>query len=520
PMDYRIVFAPILMMLMVFVWLVGGLLAVSEARGQARSGGRFSPLVAGPLYALTVAAVFFVYGLIQANRLTASGLSGLDIFRHVANHIAVFDLFLMLTILALAAAIALVDPRPWPARAFGRSPALSLAGGTVLAVAAAIVIINVNIQTVQADTFYKQGLAYESAGQWEGASILYREAALLEPEEDYYYLFLGRALLQHATSAPARSTPVLPEDLSRVPTPQLLPLIERGLQVRSREDLYRAAHAALVAAYRLNPLNTDHSANLARLHQAWAFAALTDTVGARAALPRLRELSRTQAEAVNLGRLQRAVSYFRQAVSLSPQNAGLWNELALVQLILDDLDGAQASLDRSLALDSRFYLTYLYRGDLFDLRGDKQAALAAYRKAAELAPGNLNVLSTLGVFSAQNGDAQEAVAAFRRIVELETQALAAAEARLAQLDDLAAQAGGYSRLEPSAARTQASLQSKIASHKAQLHLSYRNLALVLRDAGLVKDALEAARQAAVYASEEDRPAIETLIADLERRLAP
>ncbi|MCX7707110.1 MAG: O-antigen ligase family protein, partial [Anaerolineae bacterium] len=67
PMDYRIVFAPILMMLMLFVWLVGGLLAVSEARGQARSGGRFSPLVAGLLYALTVAAVFFVYGLIQAN---------------------------------------------------------------------------------------------------------------------------------------------------------------------------------------------------------------------------------------------------------------------------------------------------------------------------------------------------------------------------------------------------------------------------------------------------------------------
>lgn len=518
--DYRIVSSPILLMLMLFLWLVGGLLAISEARRQAGFGARFSSPLAALLYALTVVAVFFSYGLIQANRLTASGLSGLAIFRHIANHIAVFDLFLLLTILALAVAIALAEPRPWPVRAFGRSPVLSLAGGTVLAVAAAAVIINVNIQTVQADTFYKQGLAYESAGQWEGASILYREAALLEPEEDYYYLFLGRSLLQLATTVPARGTPVLPEDLSRVPTSDLLLLIERGQQVRSREDLYRAAHAALVAARRLNPLNTDHSANLARLHQAWAFAALTDAAAGRAAVPRLRELSRAQTETVNVGRLQQAVSYFRQAVSLSPQNAGLWNELALVQLILDDLDGAQTSLDRSLALDSRFYRTYLYRGDLFDLRGDKQAALAAYRKAAELAPNDLNVLSTLGVFSAQNGDAQGAVAAFRRIIEIETRALAAAEARLAQLDALAAQAGGYGRLEPSAARTQASLQSTVAGHQAQLHLANRNLALVLREAGQIREALEAARQAAVYAGAEDQTAIETLIADLERRLRP
>lgn len=520
PQDYRMISSPVLLMLMLFVWLVGGLLGISEARRQALSGGRFSPPLAALLYALTVIPIFLVYGLIQANRLTASGLSGLAIFRHLANHIAVFDLVLLLIILGLAAAIAIAEPRPWPARAFGRRPALSLTGGAVLAAAAAAVIININIQTVQADTLYKQGLAYESAGQWEGATILYHAAALLEPEEDHYYLFLGRSLLQFATTIPARGTPVLPEDLSRVSTADLLPLIERGLQLRNREDLYRAAHAALVAARRLNPLNTDHSANLARLHRAWAFAALTDTAGRQAAVPRLRDLSPAQAQAINVGRLQQSVSYYHQAVSLSPQNAGLWNELALVQLILDDLDAAQASLDRSLALDSRFYLTYLYRGDLFDLRGDKQAALAAYRKAAELAPQELSVLSTLGVYSAQNGDAQGAVTAFRRIVEIETAALAAAEARLAQLNAQATQAGGYSRLEASAARTQASLQAQVAAHRAQLHIGYRNMALVLRDTGQINEALEAARQAAVYAAAEDKTTIETLIADLERRLRP
>ena len=34
----------------------------------------------------------------------------------------------------------------------------------------------------------------------------------------------------------------------------------------------RATYAALLAAQELNPLNTDHTANLARLFRAWAFS--------------------------------------------------------------------------------------------------------------------------------------------------------------------------------------------------------------------------------------------------------
>lgn len=518
--NYRVVSSPVLLMLMLFVWLVGGLLAIAGARLQAGPGRRGGSLTAALLYALTVVGIFLGFGLAQASRLTLAGLSGLDIFRHIAAHIVVFDLFLLLVIWGLALAIALSEPHQRPVQAFAQRPLLSLSGGALLAALAAAIIVNVNIQTVQADTLYKQGLAYESAGQWEGAAILYREAARLEPQEDFYYLFLGRSLLQLATSVPAKSTPVLPEDLSRIATADLLSLVERGLQTRNQEDLYRAAHAALVAAQRLNPLNTDHSANLARLQRAWAFAALADAAGGQAAIPRLRELSQAQAEAVNIGRLEQAVKYYQQALALSPQNAGLWNELAVVQLILDDLEGARASLERSLALDSRFYTTHLYRGDLFDLMGDKQAALAAYRRAAELAPKDLSVLSTLGVFSAQNGDTQGAVAAFQRIIEIETEALRVTENRLAQLNAAAAQAGGYSRLEPAAARMQASLQNQLTAHRAQVHLGYRNLALVLRDAGQINEALQAARQAAIYANAENQAVIETLIADLQKRLTP
>jgi tetratricopeptide (TPR) repeat protein len=64
-----------------------------------------------------------------------------------------------------------------------------------------LIILNINIRTVQADTYYKQGLAYESTGGWESAVTLYREAARLEPAEDFYYLFLGRALLSYANGS-------------------------------------------------------------------------------------------------------------------------------------------------------------------------------------------------------------------------------------------------------------------------------------------------------------------------------
>ncbi len=231
PSDYRIVSSPIMLVLMLFVWLVGGLLALGENRGR-----RFSAAPAALAYAGTVVGVFLIYGLVQAGRLNAEALSGLNVFRHLAGHIVVFDICLLLVVLGMAAVIAAAETRPWPARAFGRSPALSLGAGLVLTGLALGIIISTNIQTVQADSYYKQGLAYEAAGQWEGSVVLYREAALLEPQEDYYYLFLGRALLQLATTAPSGNA-VLPDDLSRIATDDLLPLVSRGVQSGSSEDL-------------------------------------------------------------------------------------------------------------------------------------------------------------------------------------------------------------------------------------------------------------------------------------------
>ncbi len=515
--DFQIVRSPMLLVLVLFTWLLGGMFAATEsARGDTVDRFRWGPALSA--YAGAVLIAFLVYGLLQARRLTLTGLSGLAALQHITNHIVIFDIVLFVALLALAALLAWADDRPQPARAFGAMPALTLGGGLVAAILALLIIINVNIQTVQADTYYKQGLGYEAAGQWEGAVILYREAAALEPQEDYYYLFLGRALLQLADSGVATATPILPESLDNVATADLLDKVEQGLRSRGREDFLRAAHAALVAARRLNPLNTDHSANLARLHRVWAFA--DATTAASASSSSLRELLLTRPDQVNTTRLDRSQLYYSQAISLSPQNAVLWNELATVQLIRNDLAGAQASLDRSLALDPRFYATYLLQGDLRDAFGDLAGALAAFRQAGELAPENISVQSAIGVFSAQTGDAAAALVAFQRIIAQETKALASAQLELTRLNAIASQAGGYSQLQPAAASRRATIEGQIATYQAQLHLAYRNTALVLRDASRFAEAVEAAQQALVFASESERLVIENLITDLKARLTP
>jgi tetratricopeptide (TPR) repeat protein len=229
----------------------------------------------------------------------------------------------------------------------------------------------------------------------------------------------------------------------------------------------------------------------------------------------LREIVRNQPDRVNLERLSQAQRYYEEAVSLSPQNAQLYNELATVQYIRGDFAEALATLNRSLELDPNFGQSYMLRGDALAASDDAEGALEAYRQAAKLAPRDLNIQSAIGVLSAQLGRTDEAVAMFQSIISADAASLADAETELARLDSEAGAAGGYDRL-PMAARERSDvLKARITELRSQLHLTHRNVALVHRDAGQIEQALLAAQEALRYASDAQRPAVESLIADLE-----
>jgi tetratricopeptide (TPR) repeat protein len=525
--TFEVISSPGLWLVLILTWLAGGWLALIEraplatggtskilvSRRSPTGGGRKPGLTEVVAYLAATLGVFLVYGLVQAWRMGAAGLEGLDVLRRVAAHVVFFDLCLLLLMVLLAAALRLADPAPRPAAWTQRQPVVVALAGLVLGALGLAIILRVNVRPIQADTYYKQGLAYEEAGSWEGAIVLYREAAGLQPSEDFYDLFLGRALLQLATMTQEGGSILLPEDVSNVPARELLSVVDQGIRSLSREDILRATNAILTAARRNNPLNTDHSANLGRLYRSWAFSsAISPDKAPDNQL--LRDLVQQSPDQVHLPRLEQARRYYEEAVALSPHNVQLLNELATVHYILGDNAGALATLDRSAAVDPRYGQTYLLRGDALSAAGDRGAALDAYRQAAEIAPNDLNIVSAIGVLSAQLGQTDAAVDAFNRIVAGDAGSLSAAEGELAGLDVQAAAAGGYEKLTSAARDRRAALQTQIAALQSQLHLTHRNLALVLRDAGRTAEALQAAQEALTFADETQRPAIESLIADL------
>lgn len=210
-----------------------------------------------------------------------------------------------------------------------------------------------NIKVIQADIAFKLAEPFNKESLWPVAIDIYNHAINLAPSEDYYYLFLGRAYLEHAKSM----------DNSE-----------------DRNQLIERAENDLKNAQRINPLNTDHTANLARLYSLWS--ALSDDT----------ELRQIKAEMSS--------DYFAKAVQLSPNNARLWNEWGLLYLNnFGDYQRAYECLLRSLELDPYYDWTYALLGEYYarssgqisEIEEKNQAienAIIHYKEAKTLAGEN------------------------------------------------------------------------------------------------------------------------------------
>ena len=216
-------------MLVFLTWVVGGVLALAEAyREHTWLTGEYHWGAMAAVYASAVLGTFFIYGLFEAGQTQIAGMQGLGVFDHIAHYLTLFDAILLLMGLGAGLALFLADGRPRPLRWLSNAPEWPIIGAIVLSIVGLIVIFTYNITPVQADMYYKQGQAYEDAGQWDGAIVLYQKAAQMEPREDYYFLFLGRALLEYASAA--KTGPAsLPTDISTIATPDLLSVAQDGV---------------------------------------------------------------------------------------------------------------------------------------------------------------------------------------------------------------------------------------------------------------------------------------------------
>ena len=349
---------------MLALFVVTGMVAlamlIAEAV-QAGTAGRETgawPAMAGQSLAI-MGGMGLLYGIIHATRL-GPGVN-------LAN--LTYEYYVAMGMAGLALAVILYRRLPRPASApHGWKIGAYLATFLVM-----LVVINaVNINVVRADVLYKQGLRYDQQGSWKGAAELYNEAIQMAPNQDFYYLFEGRALMEQAKQ-------------------------ETDAQVRAR--LLATAEASLQTARRLNPLNTDHTANLARLYRTWAEMSSDESA---------------RSEKLNL-----SLREYAQSVELSPNNAQLWDEWASVYMAIGDSTEALAKLQHSMDLDAKYTQTFLLLGDVHMARKEWTDAITAYEQLVSLEPKSVPAWSSIGYAYSQLGQLDKAIEANRTILQIE-----------------------------------------------------------------------------------------------------
>jgi tetratricopeptide (TPR) repeat protein len=318
-----------ILMLMFLTWAMGAALVHMEAAQTARPNW-----ISGLLGSMGVAFVVTLLAwLIQAGAATqfATPPTSIDDVVRLASVLTVYYGLMLVALLAWAVVLQWEAPLSARPRLNTAGPAwLGYIGLPIAALAGATTL---NLQVIQADIIYKTGVQYDDGGQSPIAIELFNRTLQLAPSQDFYYLFLGRAYLNASNTVAAEQ----------------------------RDQLFETAEAQLRKARGINPLNTDHSANLARLNRQWAL--LSSDAAQRTA------------------RAQAADSHYAEALRLSPNNVGLWNEWGLLAFqLLEDRARAEEKLERSVFLDDTFDQTYLYQGDLFAWQA-RRATDAAQQKA-------------------------------------------------------------------------------------------------------------------------------------------
>lgn len=381
--------------LFALTWLVGSALfllewrpsLVGRGKWKGESGSSILHLWGAALgaYVLVPAALLLLFLVTHNYQLGLQQTAGTleDILR-IANRVAgvLPHYYLCLLALLLAIGAALLKGERLLQLGWRRGNwwlYLLLILGTVALVYAT------NLRVIMADIIHKQGQSYDNKKQWAISILLYRRALQLAPHEDFYYLFLSRAFLEKAKDTP----PDQPEVVSELTMGDVLSMKPELMAQMSRSELLEAGRLVLGRAREINPLNTDHSTNLARFHRTWAEMASD---------PAQRE-----------EKLNQALAYYKQATSLSPHDVQLWNEWGLVCILKGDPEQALEKYQRSLSLDQKYEQTYLLLGALYMDQGEWDEAVENYRRALELRPNLLQAHSALGYIYFQQGKLEEAV---------------------------------------------------------------------------------------------------------------
>lgn len=302
-------------------WLVGTLLLSVDEESQPEQKDFIENWLGSSGISLVLAlAYWLIHGSLLASIVANQITNVQDILERIRQYEGLLVgfylyLFVLMSVFALSqitAARSLNWVKGWQ----------TVAVGLICVVLSLVVIAQRNIRIIQADIAFKLGESFAKPGSWQVSTQIYQHAIELAPREDYYYLFLGRSYLEHAREIKDEN---------------------------QREALFLQAKTDLLLARSLNPLNTDHTANLARLYSLWS----PNTKEPKLAKERFFESNR----------------YFEQATSLSPNNSRIWGEWAILLMSNEEtLPEAMPQLLTAYQLDPTYdWIAYLF-GEYYRLK--------------------------------------------------------------------------------------------------------------------------------------------------------
>jgi tetratricopeptide (TPR) repeat protein len=353
-------YLPSVLWLFVFTWTFGGLVTLSETWSSTHGPLKLS-------HGLKHGGVYAGVTLLGTLLFIAVHQGPLRLWSNPVNSPVLYYSAIALALVVIGGV--LLRHERLPQRLLTGVGGLVASGLVVIMV---ILTILTNLDATRADIYFKQAeVQFHDQGQYDPAIILYRRALALQPKQDFYYLFLGKALLEKG---------------QRVPSAQ------------ERAGLFQQAEWALGRARDLNPLHPDHTANLARLYRIWARYPTT-------AAPRT-------------ARLQQALTWYARATTRSPNNVLLWNEKGQIHALMGDNTRARQAYQQALSLDATFGPTYLNLGDVYRTRRQWHEAARAYEQAVACLPNSVQAHSSLGYVLAKMGQLQDAVRANQRVLQL------------------------------------------------------------------------------------------------------
>lgn len=346
--------------LIALTWVAAGILGF-DARLKGESRWLSVAIFVVLSFTLTMWFVLFQTNLLKDLDKLPDAFATLGRF---SNLLALY--YASLFLLILAAAIAQWFDSARTSLEFARTSATLVLTPIVLLVAVVMIYLT-NFSAIIGDVYYKFGTNFDATANWAQSIDIYRRALNCpvgrsttdcQSDQDFYYLFLGRAYLEAARTIS---------------------------DANQRLQVLKLSEDTLFRARKLNPLNTDHSANLARLNRIWG--TITDSPSEKA------------------DRLKKSSDFYKDATRLSPNTAHLYNEWSQVYGLLGDTRQARAMLDKSMLLDQEFAQTYVYLGDWYSSQHDDGNALDQYIKSIQFdvnalsAPDGLPLAAPMALFT-------------------------------------------------------------------------------------------------------------------------